>query len=437
MSGDIGTSDISFSNIVTAYNNVYSPDLPTTNISLSIFRGKSFGDGSSVPSTGAISIGANFKGKTWGSSIISSWTLKDTISDPSGLNAGFAYNGSASISGDGAWISIGSEDDGGGSTLGNGNVFMYSKNTDITYSKTQDIANPNNSSYSFGAKTKLSRDGNYLCVVKNNDSNYGTGFYMFKRTNNTWNSIPPSGGYIQTSVIPRGIDMSEDATYIVISNNDNVDEVKVYEKSADDTSVTLMEEINPPEDSLYGVLSVSISDNGELLCFGTPYVESNTGNVYVYTRTSSSWSTNPTAVIQAPDLGGYFGYDVSMSGDGNFIATSAIFYDEVYIYKRSGSSWSLSSTINGPSNYGYGISVSLSQYADYLAVGSYYVSGLFTGDHVYAYYKDANDAWTLKQTIAGDTGTNFGFDVNISSEGNYILVTADQATANAYVYYGS
>jgi hypothetical protein len=230
--------------------------------------------------------------------------------------------------------------------------------------------------------------------------------------------------------------MSEDATYIVISNNDNVDEVKVYEKSADNT-VTLMTYINPPENSINGAQSVSISDNGELLCFGTPHVESNTGNVYVYTRTSSSWSTNPTAVIQAPATGGYFGYDVSMSGDGNFIAVGAPLLDNAYIYKRSGSSWSLSSTINGPSNYGYGISVSLSQYADYLAVGSYYVSGLFTGDHVYAYYKDANDAWTLKQTIAGDTGTNFGFDVNISSEGNYILVTADQATANAYVYYGS
>ena len=432
MSGGIGTSDISFSNIVTAYNNVYTPPLPTTNIFLNVFRGKSFADGSSVPLTGTISIGADFKGKTWGSSVISSWTLKDTISDPYDIYGGFAFDGSASISGDGAWISIGSEDDGGGSTLGYGNVFMYSKNTDITYSKTQDIAG-SVSEYYFGVKTKISRDGNYLCVIKQNDG-VTTGFQMFKRTNNTWNSIT---SLIQLSYVIRDVTLSEDATYIVISNNHNVDEVKVYIKSADDTSVTLMEEINPPENSLYGVLSVSISDNGELLCFGTPYVESNTGNVYVYTRTTSSWSTNPTAVIEAPELGGYFGYDVSMSGDGNFIATSAVLYDEVYIYKRSGSSWSLSSTINGPSGYAYGVSVSLSQYADYLAVGSYYVPGAFTGDHVYAYYKDANDAWTLKQTIAGDTTSGFGFNVNISSTGNYILVTADQATANAYVYYGT
>jgi 6-phosphogluconolactonase (cycloisomerase 2 family) len=363
--------------------------------------------------------------------IISSWTLKDTISDPYGLNAGFAFDGSASISGDGAWISIGSEDDGGGSTLGHGNVFIYSKNTDITYSKTQDIAG-SVSEYYFGKKTKLSRDGNYLCVIQDY---YGSGSYfqMFERTNNTWNSIASS---IQFSALVRGVTLSEDATYIVISNNDNVDEVKVYEKSADNT-VTLMTYINPPEDSLYGAQSVSISDNGELLCFGTPGVESNTGNVYVYTRTSSSWSTNPTAVIQAPATGGYFGYDVSMSGDGNFIAVGALGSDRVYIYKRSGTSWSLSSTINGPSGYGFGTSVSLSQYGDYLAVGSFYASGSFTGDHVWAYYKDDTDVWTLVQTFTGDTGTNFGYDVEISSGGNYILVTADQATANAYVYFGA
>ena len=65
MSGDIGSTNISFSDIVTAYNNIYTTSLPTTNISLSIFRNTTFTDSSSVPSTGAISIDTNFKGKTW------------------------------------------------------------------------------------------------------------------------------------------------------------------------------------------------------------------------------------------------------------------------------------------------------------------------------------------------------------------------------------
>ena len=68
MSGSIGTSSISFLGIVNAYNNVNTTDLPTTNISLSSFRNKSFTDSTSVPSSGAISINSHFKGKTWGGS---------------------------------------------------------------------------------------------------------------------------------------------------------------------------------------------------------------------------------------------------------------------------------------------------------------------------------------------------------------------------------
>ena len=66
MSGSIGTSSISFLGIVNAYNNVNSTDLPTTNISLSSFRNKSFSDSTSIPSSGAISINSHFKGKIWG-----------------------------------------------------------------------------------------------------------------------------------------------------------------------------------------------------------------------------------------------------------------------------------------------------------------------------------------------------------------------------------
>ena len=70
MSGSIPTSSISFSGIVSANNNVNSTNLPTTNISLSSFRGKSFSDSTTVPSSGAISLNSHFKGKTWGAPML-------------------------------------------------------------------------------------------------------------------------------------------------------------------------------------------------------------------------------------------------------------------------------------------------------------------------------------------------------------------------------
>ena len=358
---------------------------------------------------------------------ISSWDLKSTLSDLFGLNNGFAYR-SASISGDGAWISIGSAMD------GYGNVYMYSKNADTTYSKTQVIIPTTAGQTRFGVKTKISRNGDYLCVGKDNIFSNYSGFQMFKRTNNTWNSI---GDFIQFDHRLNGLSISNDGTYIAIGTNQDVDQVKVYIKSADDASITLMEEISPPDDLHSAISSISISDNGELLCFGTPSVNSNTGNVYVYTRTTSSWSTNPTAVIEAPELGDVFGRFMSMSGDGNFIAIPVLRRGEVYIYKRSGSSWSLSSMINGPSGYDvFGISVALSQNADYLVVGTLNFSGP-TGDRSFIYSRDSDDSWILKQTISGDTGSGLNDDVHISSAGNYVLVTTVSARANAYVFYGA
>ncbi len=70
MSGAIGSSSISFSSIITAYNNVKTTDLSTTNISMNGFRGKTFTDNTSVPASGAISINSHFKSKTWASDAV-------------------------------------------------------------------------------------------------------------------------------------------------------------------------------------------------------------------------------------------------------------------------------------------------------------------------------------------------------------------------------
>lgn len=56
----IGTDDITFSSIYTAFNGAHG----SQSISLYDFRGQSWNDGNSVPSTGPISIGTDFRDKT-------------------------------------------------------------------------------------------------------------------------------------------------------------------------------------------------------------------------------------------------------------------------------------------------------------------------------------------------------------------------------------
>lgn len=106
--GTIGTQNISFSSLVSTYNSVNDPDLSTTNISLSDFRGKEFTSGS-VPSSGEISINSHFKGKTWKDptptvSVSQGNSSRATVSGGNGTqsspyygyttNRGYSYNNS-------------------------------------------------------------------------------------------------------------------------------------------------------------------------------------------------------------------------------------------------------------------------------------------------------------------------------------------------------
>ena len=69
----VGSTNISFSGLRTAWGNASyagGSDPGATNISLSEFRGATFTNGTTAPSSGEISINDDFKGKTFGSSSI-------------------------------------------------------------------------------------------------------------------------------------------------------------------------------------------------------------------------------------------------------------------------------------------------------------------------------------------------------------------------------
>ena len=87
----IGTSNIKFSDLKTKYNS--NGGSIGSSISLSNFRGASFSNGTTVPSSGAISINSHFKGKTFASpfSISQHYITYMTVSSGNGTSSSPYY----------------------------------------------------------------------------------------------------------------------------------------------------------------------------------------------------------------------------------------------------------------------------------------------------------------------------------------------------------
>ena len=143
---------------------------------------------------------------------------------------------------------------------------------------------------------------------------------------------------------------------------------------------------NTDADDYFGI-SVALSADGSTLAVGADREESsatgingdesdnsarNAGAVYLFSRAGSSWSQQ--AYIKASNTGvdNHFGISVSLSEEGDTLAVGADSKGAVYLFSRTGTSWSQQSYIT-PSNTdtdGFGVSVSLSADGNTLAVGA-------------------------------------------------------------------
>ena len=169
----------------------------------------------------------------------------------------------------------------------------------------------------------------------------------------------------------------------------------------------------------------------------------NTGAVYIFKRTGSTWTLEQKLADRVAgldlDLKDEFGWSVDIDGDR--IAVGARFDDgannsttnsgAVYIFKRTGTSWSLERKIeDGASGFtdllvsdGFGWSVDLS--SQRLAVGARYDDG-HSGSNTGAVYifKRTGTSWALEQTLEDkssgfkrlEAGDSFGVSVYFAAD---------------------
>lgn len=213
---------------------------------------------------------------------------------------------------------------------------------------------------------------------------------------------------------------------------------------------------------------VALSASGTTLAVGAYGEGSNTGAVYVFTKTGSTWSQQARIAAPNGEANDYFGNAIALSADGNTLAIGAdgesgdqtgIFAamppsnnlassaGAVYVYTRTGTSWAQQAFIkahNADAGDLFGSFVALSNDGHTLAVAAYNEDGDLTGTHGNAAYSASGAAYVftrtgtiwaqqryLKASNAG-AGDFFGIYLSLSGAGDTLAVGAMfEASASA------
>jgi hypothetical protein len=258
------------------------------------------------------------------------------------------------------------------------------------------------------------------------------------------------------------IAVSDDGSTAVVSSVTNADEpddnasaVYVLSQSGGswERQATLVR--GEGSDSLVGV-SVAISGDGttafvsvfEDLSGESPEIIP--FKINVFEESGGSWSQQATLV---PEDFGWFGSALAASADGTTVLVSnELGFDdpdgervEVSVFQQSGGSWSQQATLDPDDGVlkDSVVSVAISSDGTSAVVGVPVDSRVSAAEEGIAYvFAESSGAWRQQATLTGDEALDpaFGISVDISGDGNTVLVSAPDPTgpmlanATAYVF---
>ncbi len=284
----------------------------------------------------------------------SNWTQEAKIQS-SDIQAGDNFGGSVSISSDGNTAVVGAYgEDTGGSNAGAAYIFTRTESTWTQQAKIQssDIQAGDSFSYS----VSISSDGNTAIVGAHGESTGGAA-YIFVKTGSNWTEQAK----IQSSDIEANdffgysVSISSDGNTAIVGAYGydtigiNSGAAYIFTRVGSTWSQQAKIEALDKGGRVWFGWSVSISGDGNIAIVGArgnPYMGTDFGSAYIFTRTESTWTQQ--AKMQAPDKKNddYFGHSVSISSLGNIAIVGAFAENSggsnagaAYIFIRSGSNW--------------------------------------------------------------------------------------------------
>jgi len=195
---------------------------------------------------------------------------------------------------------------------------------------------------SFGGSVALSNDGNIMVVGSPQwelDLFLGNLMYgQFQRfelkDNKEWQAI---GDVVQGESDSDGLAakvvMTPEGDYIAVNSYEGKF-VKLYFWMTSDQYWNLEYTIVRDEEGTndFGVSAIQMSDDRRTLAIGDAVSKRNKGFVMIYTQVNGEWEKVKT--IYGTKKNSYFGYKFALSGDGETLAISDWFKNEILIMKR-------------------------------------------------------------------------------------------------------
>jgi collagen type VII alpha len=376
----------------------------------------------------------------------------------------FGY--SVSMSSDGNTALVGSPYQGTGSDSQKGAVYVFTRSNGVWTQQQKLTASDAATSDLFGWSVALSSDGSTAVVGAYSEdtspsSNNGAA-YIFIFSGGTWTqqqkllaSDPASDDNFGGSV---AISSDGNTALVGVTGEDTSPEsnngaVYVYTRSGSTWTEQQKLQASDLESSSNFGFSISISLDGNTALIGS-YTEttsptSQQGAVYVFTRSSGTWTQQQKLLASDAVSSDFFGFSVSLSGDGNTALIGAYFEDTspglnngaIYVFTRSAGTWTQQQKLfasDALSDDSFGRSVSISENGRTFIIGAtgedtspYSNQGAF-------YVFDTVLNWSSGTSIGAYADQNYIKATNVSSPLNYIEGSLNvPATGNRYILHTS
>ena len=288
----------------------------------------------------------------------------------------------------------------------------------------------------FGISVSLSSDGSTALVGAHTKSSSTGAAYIFTRSGSTWTqqSILTASDGVAGDYFGCSVSLSADGSTALVgahTKSTNTGAAYIFTRSGSTWTQQSILTASDAATSDYFGWSVSLSGDGSTALVGAYGKSTNTGAAYIFTKSGSTWTQQSILTASDAVASDYFGYSVSLSADGSTALVGAYGKSSqtgaAYIFTKSGSTWPQQSKLTASdaatSDY-FGCSVSLSADGSTALIGAFRKSSQTGAAYIFT---RSGSTWTQQSKLtASDAATTdrFGYSVSLSGDGSTALVGA-------------